>query len=97
MKVTMDRYQADWPMVELGWKTHVKGEGRQFASAMEAVETYRKENDGIIDQDLPAFVIAEATVLSNFQWHSTMTTSLHLTEAQSPTYASQVCCSMTAT
>lgn len=24
MKVTMDRYQADWPMVELGWKTHVK-------------------------------------------------------------------------
>ena len=26
---------------------------------MEAVETYRKENDGIIDQDLPAFVIAE--------------------------------------
>ncbi len=59
MKVTMDRYQADWPMVELGWKTHVKGEGRQFASAMEAVETFRKENDGIIDQDLPAFVIAE--------------------------------------
>lgn len=59
MKVTMDRYQADWPMVELGWKTHVKGEGRQFASAMEAVETYRKEIDGIIDQDLPAFVIAE--------------------------------------
>ena len=59
MKVTMDRYQADWPMVELGWKTHVKGEGRQFASAMEAVETYRKEIDGVIDQDLPAFVIAE--------------------------------------
>ena len=59
MKVTMDRYQADWPMVELGWNTHVKGEGRQFASAMEAVETFRKENDGIIDQDLPAFVIAE--------------------------------------
>ena len=59
MKVTMDRYQADWKMVELGWNTHVKGEGRQFASAAEAIETYRKENDGIIDQDLPAFVIAE--------------------------------------
>lgn len=59
MKVTMDRYQADWAMVERGWNTHVKGEGRQFASAMEAVETFRKENDGIIDQDLPAFVIAE--------------------------------------
>lgn len=59
MKVTMDRYQADWAMVELGWKTHVLGEGKQFASALEAVETYRKENPGVIDQDLPAFVIAE--------------------------------------
>ena len=59
MKVTMDRYQADWKMVELGWNTHVKGEGRQFATAAEAIETYRKENEGVIDQDLPAFVIAE--------------------------------------
>lgn len=59
MKVTMDRYKANWGMVELGWKTHVKGEGRQFASAIEAVETYRKELPGVIDQDLPAFVIAE--------------------------------------
>ncbi len=59
MKVTMDRYQADWGMVELGWKTHVKGEGRQFASAMDAINTYRAEIDGVIDQDLPAFVIAE--------------------------------------
>ncbi|MBR5382809.1 MAG: 2,3-bisphosphoglycerate-independent phosphoglycerate mutase, partial [Clostridia bacterium] len=58
MKVTMDRYQANWGMVALGWKTHVKGEGRQFASAREAVETYRAET-GAIDQDLPAFVIAK--------------------------------------
>ena len=57
MKVTMDRYQANWPMVELGWKTHVRGEGRQFASAREAVEVFRQET-GAIDQDLPAFVIA---------------------------------------
>ena len=59
MKVTMDRYQANWEMVELGWKTHVKGEGRQFASAKEAIETFRNEIEGVIDQDLPAFVIAE--------------------------------------
>ncbi len=59
MKVTMDRYQANWGMVELGWKTHVKGEGRQFASAKKAIETFRNETDGVIDQDLPAFVIAE--------------------------------------
>ena len=57
MQITMDRYQANWPMVEAGWKTHVRGEGRQFASAREAIETYRAET-GCIDQDLPAFVIA---------------------------------------
>ena len=58
MKITMDRYQADWGMVELGWKTHVKGEGRKFRSAREAVERLRKENPGVLDQDLPPFVIA---------------------------------------
>ena len=58
MKVTMDRYEADWSMVERGWQTHVLGEGRQFASAEEAVLTYRKELS-VIDQDLPPFVIAE--------------------------------------
>ncbi len=58
MKVTMDRYEADWSMVERGWQTHVLGEGRQFASAEEAVVTYRNEL-GVIDQDLPPFVIAE--------------------------------------
>ena len=58
MKITMDRYEANWAMVELGWKTHVLGEGRQFASAADAVETYRAEYK-VIDQDLPPFVIAE--------------------------------------
>ena len=57
MKITMDRYEADWSMVELGWKTHVLGEGRQFASAEEAVVAYREEFK-VIDQDLPPFVIA---------------------------------------
>ena len=58
MKITMDRYEADWSMVERGWQTHILGEGRQFASAEEAVNTYRAET-GVIDQDLPAFVIAK--------------------------------------
>ena len=58
MKITMDRYEANWPMVELGWKTHVLGEGRQFASAEEAITVYREETHAI-DQDLPPFVIAE--------------------------------------
>ena len=59
MKVTMDRYKADWNMVKIGWDTHVRGVGRQFASAAEAIEAYRAENPGVIDQDLPAFVIAD--------------------------------------
>ena len=57
MQVTMDRYEANWAMVEKGWRTHVQGLGRQFASAAEAIETYRAET-GCIDQDLPAFVVA---------------------------------------
>ena len=59
MWITMDRYNADWAMVERGWKCHVQGASRQFSSATEAIETYRKENPGIIDQDLKDFVIAE--------------------------------------
>ena len=58
MFVTMDRYDAEWAMVERGWQTHVLGEGRQFTSAKEAIETYRTEG-GYNDQNLPAFVIAE--------------------------------------
>ncbi len=58
MQITMDRYEANWAMVERGWMTHVLGEGRTFASAQEAIETYRSETH-VIDQDLPPFVIAE--------------------------------------
>ncbi len=58
MKITMDRYRANWAMVKLGWDTHVLGRGRQFSSAEEAVRTYREELN-VIDQDLPPFVIAD--------------------------------------
>ncbi len=58
MQITMDRYEANWAMVERGWMTHVLGEGRAFASAEEAIETYRAETH-VIDQDLPPFVIAK--------------------------------------
>ena len=56
MTITMDRYEANWGMVEKGWHTHVLGEGRTFTSAREAIETYRAET-GVVDQDLPGFVI----------------------------------------
>ena len=57
MTVTMDRYEANWSMVEKGWHTHVLGDGRQFASAIEAYNTLRAET-GKIDQDIDPFVIA---------------------------------------
>lgn len=57
--ITMDRYDANWPMVDKGWKTHVLGEGPQFANATAAVHGLREQNPGTIDQDLPPFVIAE--------------------------------------
>ncbi len=59
MYMTMDRYNADWAMVERGWKHHVLGEGRGFSSAAEAIETIRRENPGMIDQDLLGFVIVD--------------------------------------
>ena len=58
MKITMDRYNANWQMVELGWKTHVLGQGRAFESANEAIGMLRQENPKVIDQDLPPFVIS---------------------------------------
>ncbi len=58
MQITMDRYNANWDMVKKGWETHVLGEGRQFDSAHNAIETLRVESKAI-DQDLPPFVIAE--------------------------------------
>ena len=59
MFITMDRYNADWPMVQRGWYAHVLGEGRQFESATKAIETYREEQAGLLDQDMHEFVIAE--------------------------------------
>jgi 2,3-bisphosphoglycerate-independent phosphoglycerate mutase len=59
MIVTMDRYEADWRIVERGWKAHVLGEGRTFGSATEAVQTYYDEDPKVTDQFLGEFVIVE--------------------------------------
>ncbi len=58
--ITMDRYDANWKMVELGWKVHVYGENAEkFSSAQIAIETFRQQIPDVIDQDLPPFVVAE--------------------------------------
>ncbi len=58
MRITMDRYQAEWPMVALGWKTHVRAEGEQFASATDAI-TKLRERTKASDQNLDPFVIVK--------------------------------------
>ena len=60
MTTTMDRYEADWSMVERGWRAHVLGEADQsFASLEDAVATFRRADD-LTDQYFPAFVIKDA-------------------------------------
>lgn len=59
MVVTMDRYCADWRIVERGYNAHVHGQGRAFASAEEAVRTYYDEDPEVIDQFVGEFVIVE--------------------------------------
>ncbi|MFV2039140.1 MAG: 2,3-bisphosphoglycerate-independent phosphoglycerate mutase, partial [Acidimicrobiales bacterium] len=58
MTITMDRYQADWPMVKRGYDCHVHGVGRPFASATEAVEAMYSETE-TGDQYLDAFVVVD--------------------------------------
>ncbi len=58
MTTTMDRYGADWGMVERGWNAHVHGQSeRHFSSLSEAIKSFRNEVEGIGDQMLPTFVI----------------------------------------
>lgn len=56
---TMDRYNADWTIVKRGWDAHVLGVARHFKSALEAVETFYKEDPKATDQYLNAFVIVD--------------------------------------
>ncbi len=75
MLVTMDRYEADWSMVERGWHLHVGAEGRRFPSASEAIETLYAEDPKVDDQWLPPFVVGDyqgmrdgdAVILFNFR------------------------------
>ncbi len=80
MHITMDRYEADWSMVQRGWRCHVHGEARPFTSASEAIRTLYAEDPAITDQFLPAFAVVdedgaplglveegEAVILFNFR------------------------------
>jgi 2,3-bisphosphoglycerate-independent phosphoglycerate mutase len=58
MAVTMDRYEADWAMVERGWKAHVLGEApNKLKCPKEALKELKK--DGATDQYIAPFVIVD--------------------------------------
>jgi 2,3-bisphosphoglycerate-independent phosphoglycerate mutase len=96
MTITMDRYEADWSIVEKGWETHVLGEGRKFSSAQEAIQTFRTEDTSVIDQYLPAFVISkddkpigtiqdnDSVILFNFRGDRAIEISRAFTEKEIP-------------
>jgi 2,3-bisphosphoglycerate-independent phosphoglycerate mutase len=65
MVVSMDRYEADWAMVERGWQAHVLGKApHYFTDAVDAVRTLRGAEDApgglTSDQYLPPFVIVDS-------------------------------------
>jgi 2,3-bisphosphoglycerate-independent phosphoglycerate mutase len=60
MIVTMDRYEADWSIVENGWNAHATGSARPFPSAAEALATLRAEDPGVSDQYLPPFTVIDS-------------------------------------
>lgn len=60
MLMTMDRYNADWAMVERGWNAHVHGNAeRKFTSAKEAIDTFYAEDAERNDQYVPPFVVVD--------------------------------------
>jgi 2,3-bisphosphoglycerate-independent phosphoglycerate mutase len=59
MKVTMDRYNADWSVVKKGWDAHVLGQANKFHSSIEAVKTFYANDPKIIDQYMDSFVVVD--------------------------------------
>lgn len=59
MVTTMDRYEADWRIVENGWKVQVLGQGRGFADALSGLAALRAEQPDLSDQYVPPFVVLD--------------------------------------
>jgi len=56
MVTTMDRYEADWSIVERGYHAHVLGKGPLFPDALTAIRSLREQTK-VDDQYLPHFVV----------------------------------------
>ncbi|MBW2595654.1 MAG: 2,3-bisphosphoglycerate-independent phosphoglycerate mutase [Deltaproteobacteria bacterium] len=58
MVTTMDRYEADWSIVERGYNAHVLGIGPKFSDSLTAISALR-DREGVDDQYLSHWVIHE--------------------------------------
>ncbi len=57
--ITMDR-DRQWARVEAGWNAHVHGKSaNRFPGMLAAIQHFRQETPGIVDQDIPGFVIVD--------------------------------------
>jgi 2,3-bisphosphoglycerate-independent phosphoglycerate mutase len=59
MITTMDRYEADWSIVERGYNAHVLGEAPLFPNCLTAIKSLREEYK-VDDQYLPAWAVHKA-------------------------------------
>ena len=63
MSITMDRYEADWNMVQRGFDLHVHGQagasGQNVTSAIDEVKRQYLANKDLTDQYLAPFVIVD--------------------------------------
>ncbi len=59
-RITMDR-DHNWSQVEAGWQQVVHGQSsHHFRAATEAIEHFRGQNPGLVDQDMEGFVVVGA-------------------------------------
>lgn len=60
MIITMDRYEADWAMVERGWRTHVLGDAPHTRRMSDEITRQYNQDADITDQTLQPFVVVDS-------------------------------------
>ncbi len=67
MVTTMDRYEADWSIVERGYNAHVLGEGPLFPDSTTAIKELRMQHH-VDDQYLPHWVVHDPQDATKTNW-----------------------------
>ena len=59
MVITMDRYEADWNMVERGYQLHVNGQGNGVENITAEIQRQYDSDSDITDQTIEPFVVLD--------------------------------------